>query len=64
MNNGKSNIQRIEYFEDSQKNIDDVVENICNDKDLQGIKPDDFEMIVYKVSNIGDDYKLHKFSCS
>ena len=64
MDNGKSNIHRVEYFEDSQKNIDDVVEKVCKDKNLQEIKPDDFEMVVYKVSSIEAGHKLHKISCN
>ena len=32
--NGKSNINRIEYYEDSQRNIDDVINKVCNDSSL------------------------------
>ena len=30
MSDGKSNINRIEYYEDSQKNIDDVLRKVCD----------------------------------
>lgn len=64
MPDGRSNIHKVEYFEDSQKNIDDVIEKVCKDKNLQDIKPDDFQMVVYKVDSIEDGHKLHKISCN
>jgi len=63
MPDGKSNIRRIEYYEDSQRNIDDVLQKICQNKNLDRIKPDDFELIVYKVSRIDSDYNLEEITC-
>ena len=51
MDNGKSNINRIEYYEDSQKNIDDVLVKVCEDPSLDDIKPLDFELVINKVIN-------------
>tara|TARA_Y100000310_G_scaffold140927_1_gene140335 strand:+ start:645 stop:1334 length:690 start_codon:yes stop_codon:yes gene_type:complete len=64
MPDGRSNIHKVEYFEDSQKNVDDVIEKVCKDKTLQEIKPDDFQMIVYKVDSIEGGHKLRKISCN
>ena len=63
MPDGKSNIRRIEYYEDSQRNIDDVLQKICQNENLDRIKPDDFELIVYKVSRIDSDYNLEEITC-
>ena len=67
MPDGKSNINRIEYYEDSQKNIDDVMSKICNNKKIEEIKPDSFELLVYKVVGFGDDsqkrYKIEQITC-
>lgn len=63
MNDGKSNINRIEYYEDSQKNIDDVLQKICDNPEINDIKPDNFELIVYKVINNDDRYNLQKIEC-
>ena len=63
MSDGKSNIRRVEYYEDSQKNIEDVLENICNNKELDNIKPVDFELVIYKVDRINDGYNLSLISC-
>ena len=60
---GKSNINKIEYYEDSQKNIDDVLLKVCNSEQLIDIKPSNFELIIYKVVNIGGEYKLEKIAC-
>ena len=60
---GKSNIHRIEYYEDSQKNIDDVLDKVCDNKKINNIKPEDFELIINKVVNIGSGYKLEKITC-
>jgi len=49
MPNGKSNINKIEYFEDSQRNIDDVLMKICNNPDLANIKPDGFKLIIHRI---------------
>jgi len=40
MPDGKSNINRIEYYEDSQKNIDDVRAKICNNPEIEEVKPE------------------------
>jgi len=67
MDNGKSNINRIEYYEDSQKNIDDVLTKVCEDPSLDDIKPNDFELIINKVVGFGPDespgYKIELISC-
>ena len=60
---GKSNIHRIEYYEDSQKNIDDVLDKVCDNEKINDIKPEDFELIINKVVNIADGYRLEKISC-
>ena len=58
MPNGKSNINRIEYYEDSEKNIADVIDKVRNNPDLETIKPEDFELVIYKVVDNGDRKKL------
>ena len=67
MPDGKSNINRIEFYEDSEKNIDDVRTKICNNKQLAEIKPNDFELIINKVVGFGPEearqYKLQLISC-
>jgi len=63
MPDGKSNINRIEYFEDSQKNIDDVLAKICDNPKINDVKPNGFELVVYKVAKIDDGYKLDKITC-
>ena len=63
MPNGKSNIHRIEYYEDSQRNIDDVLQKVCQNENLDHIKPDDFELIIYKVVGIDGNYNLQKITC-
>ena len=63
LSNGKSNINRIEYYEDSQKNIDDVLQKICDNPEINDLKPDDFELIIYKVINNDDQYSLQKIEC-
>tara|TARA_Y100001963_G_scaffold20330_1_gene25918 strand:+ start:1509 stop:2195 length:687 start_codon:yes stop_codon:yes gene_type:complete len=63
MPDGKSNINRIEYYEDSQKNIDDVLAKICDNDQIEIFKPDNFQLVVYKVVNIGGRYELQKISC-
>ena len=61
--NGKSNINRIEYYEDSQKNIDDVRAKICNNPDIESLKPSNFELIVYKVINNDGRYSMQRIYC-
>jgi hypothetical protein len=63
MSDGKSNIHRIEYYEDSQRNIDDVLQKVCQNENLDHIKPDDFELIIYKVVGIDGNYNLQKITC-
>ena len=60
---GKSNINRIEYYEDSQKNIEDVLAKICDNEKINSIKPDNFELDINKVIGIDGGYKLQKISC-
>ena len=62
MPSGKSNIHRIEYYEDSQRNIDDVLQKVCQNENLDHIKPDDFELVIYKVVGIDGDYNLQKIT--
>jgi hypothetical protein len=63
MPDGKSNINRIEYYEDSSKNIDDVLRKVCENPDLDDIKPLDFELIINKVINNGGDYSIQRIEC-
>jgi hypothetical protein len=63
MSDKKSNISRIEYYEDSQKNINDVLQKICNNPEIDHLKPENFELIVYKVANNGDGRQLEKITC-
>ena len=63
MDDGKSNIHRIEYYEDSQRNIDDVLNKICNNEQLSEVKPVDFALVINKVIKIDDGYKLEQSSC-
>jgi hypothetical protein len=63
MPDGKSNINRIEYYEDSQKNIDDVLQKLCNNPELDHIKPLNFELVINKVINNGGDYNIHRIDC-
>ena len=63
MADGKSNIRRIEYYEDSQRNIDDVLSKICDNDAINDIKPEDFELIIYKVIKSADNYTLQEIRC-
>lgn len=63
MPDGKSNINRIEYYEDSQKNIDDVLLKVCNNKELEQIKPANFELVINKVSSNEIGYNIQKIKC-
>ena len=64
MDNGKSNINKIEYYEDSQKNIDDVLNKICNNPEINDIKPPSFELIINKVINNDGRYTIQKIYCN
>ena len=63
MPNGKSNINRIEYYEDSQRNIDDVLLKVCKNKNLDPIKPANFELTIHKVVENNGQYKLEPIGC-
>jgi len=63
MPDGKSNISRIEYYEDSQKNIDDVLRKVCENPELDEIKPVDFELIINKVINNEGRYNIQRIEC-
>ena len=63
MSDGKSNINRIEYYEDSEKNIDDVLAKVCENPKLIDIKPIDFELIINKVINNDGQYNIHRIEC-
>ena len=64
MSNGKSNINRIEYYEDSEKNIDDVLIKVCEAPELDEIKPIDFELIINKVINNEGKYNIQRIECN
>jgi len=55
MADGESNIKRVEYYEDSDKNIQDVMNHICPNKLA--------ELIVYKVVKSDDGYSLQHIGC-
>ena len=61
--NGKSNINKIEYFEDSVKNIQDVLDKVCRNPDIKDIKPAEFELIIKQVIRKGDTYILNNIEC-
>ncbi|MAH44309.1 hypothetical protein CMI37_00665 [Candidatus Pacearchaeota archaeon] len=63
MSDGKSNINRVEYYEDSQKNIDDVLRKVCENPELDEIKPLDFELIINKVINNEGEYNIEQIEC-
>jgi len=63
MPDGKSNIHRVEYYEDSERNIQDVLQKVCENENLQLIKPDDFKLIIYKVAKTNGIYNLEKITC-
>jgi hypothetical protein len=63
MPDGKSNINRIEYYEDSQKNIDDVLKKVCEDRELDDIKPLNFELVINKVINNEGQYDIQRIEC-
>ena len=63
MPDGRSNIHRIEYYEDSQKNIDDVLAKVCDNPEINDVKPLDFELVINKVINNGGQYNIQKIKC-
>jgi hypothetical protein len=63
MPDGKSNISRIEYYEDSDKNIDDVLRKVCENPHIDDIKPEGFELIVNKVINNEGQYNIQQIEC-
>ena len=63
MPDGKSNINRIEYYEDSDKNIDDVLRKVCENPNLDAIKPLDFELVINKVINNEGRYNIQRIEC-
>ena len=63
MPDGKSNINRVEYYEDSGKNIDDVLRKVCENPNLDDIKPGDFELVINKVIHNGDRYEIIRIEC-
>ncbi len=64
LDNGKSNINRIEYYEDSQKNIDDVLNKVCENPEIDDIKPIDFELVINKVINNDGRYNIQRIDCT
>jgi len=63
MSDGKSNIDRVEYYEDSDKNIQDVIDKVCNNEKLDEIKPENFELVIKKVVESEGEYTLEEISC-
>ena len=63
MSDGKSNINRVEYYEDSGKNIDDVLRKVCENPNLDDIKPIDFELVINKVVNNEGRYNIQRIEC-
>ena len=63
MDDGKSNINQIEYYEDSQKNIDDVLKKICEDPELDTIKPIGFKLVINKIINNDGNYSMLPIEC-
>ena len=63
MSDGKSNIDRVEYYEDSDKNIQDVLDKVCNNKKLDEIKPENFELVIKKVVKLEKGYDFQEISC-
>jgi len=63
MPDGKSNINRVEYYEDSDKNIDDVLRKVCEDPNLDDIKPLNFELVINKVINNDGQYSIQRIEC-
>ena len=64
MSDGKSNINRIEYYEDSEKNIADVLLKVCENPSLDEIKPLDFELVINKVINNDGQYNIQRIECN
>ena len=52
---GTSNIKRIEYYEDSDKNIQDVMNHVCPEKLA--------ELTIYKVVKTEEGYSLQHIGC-
>jgi hypothetical protein len=63
MDDGKSNINRVEYYEDSGKNIDDVLRKVCEEPTLEDIKPLNFELLINKVVNNEGRYSIEQIEC-
>jgi len=63
MSDKKSNINRIEYYEDSNKNINDVLQKVCNNPEIDHLKPQNFELLIYKVVHNEGGYQLEKITC-
>ena len=63
MSDKKSNINRIEYYEDSIKNINDVLQKVCNNPEIDHLKPQNFELLIYKVVHNKSGYQLEKITC-
>ena len=55
MADGESNIKRVEYYEDSDKNIQDVMNHLCPEKLV--------ELVVYKVIKSEEGYSLQHIGC-
>jgi len=63
MSDGKSNINRVEYYEDSDKNITDVLQKVCEDPKLDDIKPSNFALVINKVINNEGQYSIQQIEC-
>jgi len=40
-----------------------VLAKICDNPKINDVKPNGFELVVYKVAKIDDGYKLDKITC-
>jgi hypothetical protein len=63
MDDGKSNITKIEYFEDSIKNIQDVLDKMGKSPKIKDIKPAEFKLVIKQVVRKGDTYIFNNIEC-
>ena len=50
-------------MKDSDKNIQDVIDKVCNNEKLDEIKPENFELVIKKVVESEGEYTLEEISC-
>ena len=52
MPNGKSNINTVHYYEDSEKNIKDVIQKLTSQQSPEDdVRPEDFKLIIHQVKD-------------